>query len=84
MRNVRLVFGDGNLVGDLIYLRRAIVEMFDAIETFDQQPSVMTSTEAHGPVGTDTHLHGERAEQPSLSTLALFPRSSGPASRGVA
>lgn len=46
LRNLCVAVGHGDLMGDLVYLRRAIVEMFDATETFDQQSLVEQPTKA--------------------------------------
>ena len=46
LRNLCVAVGHGDLMGDLVDLRRAIVEMFDATETFDQQSLVEQPTQA--------------------------------------
>ena len=48
LRNLCVAVGHGDLMGNLEYLRRAIVEMFDATETFDQQSLVEQPTKATG------------------------------------
>ena len=48
LRNLCVAVGHGDLMGDLVSLRRAIVEMFDATETFDQQSLPEQPTKAPG------------------------------------